>query len=292
MIYVVSADDVLIFADMAFSNIRAETLEDTVSFADGIFSNFKYFQISELLRLNDMAFFSYGIKNVAISDSLSFSEILIPRSYSVSASDFLILQDVLSKPPAGSVVDLLSLLDLAAVAWSRGLDRDILTFTDTMLVKIFGNKILLDALSFSGAFSAALINRAILDTPSGYVAPTTGLKVYLQDNVETLTIDNPDFGDSDTVNYKRINRDIRGYTHIIQGISGWLPRKTKKMVFTYLKESEANNIVAFWRRNAGRPVTLTDMYGTTYNVILQNPEFEVAQVGRFNRTLTMDFYVL
>jgi hypothetical protein len=119
-----------------------------------------------------------------------------------------------------------------------------------------------------------------------------GTTVSFADAFETITVHCPDFNDSSSITYKRLNKVARGYTPIITGIAGWQPKKARKMTFTYLMESEVERIRRFWRRNAGLPVTLTDIYGESRTVILQNPEFEVAQVGRENRSLTTDLYVL
>lgn len=117
-------------------------------------------------------------------------------------------------------------------------------------------------------------------------------EVTFTDGIITITLHCPDFNDTESTTYKRLNKVSRGNTPIITGIAGWLPRKARKMTFSYLKEIETDRIRAFWRRNAGLPVTLTDIYGDVRTVILQNPEFEMANVGRFNRTITLDLYVL
>jgi hypothetical protein len=116
--------------------------------------------------------------------------------------------------------------------------------------------------------------------------------VTFTDSVEAISVHCPDFNDSDSITYKRLNKVTRGYTPVITGIAGWQPKKARKMTFSYLTEIEVDKLRRFWRRNAGLPVTLTDIYEESRTVILQNPEFETAQVGRENFTLTTDLYVL
>jgi hypothetical protein len=122
--------------------------------------------------------------------------------------------------------------------------------------------------------------------------PTEQREVKFEDAIEEIILHCPDFNDSESITYKRLNKTTRGNTPIIVGIAGWFPKKARKVTFSYLCEKETDRIRAFWRRNAGLPVTLTDIYEEERTVILQNPEFEMANVGRFNRTITLDLYVL
>lgn len=291
MIYEVSADDLLIFEDTALSNIKAETLEDTLNFVESILSNFHYLQISEYLPLSDFVVRNYTLTQT-ISDVLAFVDEAVPRTYYLEISDFLFIQDVLDNPIGGVIFENIDFTELLIIEHANGVVSDTLTFTDGLVLQIIGDKTLSESLQLSDSFTFILLNEDILDIPGNYVPDVINLNISLTDALETLEIHNPDFGDSETISYKRINKDLRGYERIIHPIQGWLPKESKKMTFSYLKEVEVNKLLAFWRRNVGKPVTLSDTYGTAFSVILQNPDFEVAQVGRFNRTLSLDFYIL
>lgn len=291
MIYEVSAGDLVLFTDQSDANIRPGTIGDTINFLDSVLSNIQLSVATDSLVWDEYATWEYGVRNESISDTLVFVDSTVPRSYSVLIDDFLILVDIVETPLAGLIFENITFSD-NMIGYGSTLTTDTFTFTDEVTVQVLGIRTVTETLTFSDNMSSLAITALIRDIPTGYVAPTEATQVTLQDSIETLHIDNPDFNDSDTITYKRINRTSRGYTPIITGITGWLPHSAKKMTFSYLFEADVNKIKAFWNRNIGKPVTLTDMYGNSYTVILQNPEFEVAQVGRENRTLTMDFYVL
>jgi hypothetical protein len=291
MLYEVSVDDLIVFADSFASNFRPGTLEDSITFSDAVFSNFSYSIVYEVLLLNDYALVNW-IRAFEVEDELVFEDTTVPRSYSVTADDFLILADVLDEPLHGAVSDSFVLSDVAVMTKGYLAGPDTLDLTDaftSLIVKVVGPS---DSLTLSDRFSSVLINELAPDQPSGYTPSGELYKIHFVDSVEDLELCNPDFNDTDTVRYKRINRTTRGYTAIITGIAGWPPFKTKKYTLSYIQISEVNRLRTFCRRNVGRPFTLTDMYGTTYTVIVQNPEFEAAQVGRENFSLTLDFYVL
>jgi hypothetical protein len=292
MIYTVSASDLLILEDAVLPKIKAETLEDAISFADGVFSNFPYSAISELLRFTDRADAQVTL-NLTASDTLSFTEVTHPRTLVETINDFLFMWDVVDSDPFSGVIrEQLVLTETLLIYQSRLLNPDVLTFTDALVLQYLPSKTLNDSVALSDSSSCVLINRQAPSTTVGYIPPTVELNVSFVDGLETISVHCPDFNDSESITYKRLNLTSRGYTPIITGIAGWLPKRARKMTFTYLLESETIRIRRFWRRNAGKPVSLHDIYGDVRTVILQNPEFEIAQVGRENRSLTLDLYVL
>jgi hypothetical protein len=291
MLYEVSVDDLIVYADESQSNFRPGTLEDTITLSDSVFSNFSYFIAADLLRFNDAAFANWT-RAVSASDSLVFTDTTVPRSYSVTVADFLILADVLDRPLHGKIADSFVLSDVAVMTRGSLAGPDALAFTETYVARIVKRTTPSDSLALSDSFSSVLLNNLAPDQPVGYVPSGELYTIHFIDALENIEVSDPDFNDTETIRYKRINRTTRGYTSIIEGIAGWPPFKTKKYTLSYLQISEVNRLRAFCRRNVGKPFTLTDMYGTSYSVIVQNPEFEPAQVGRENYSLTLDFYVL
>lgn len=291
MLYEVSVDDLILFADASLSNFRPGTLGDSLVFRETISSNFQYSTLSELLRFSDTALVQLT-RAVSLSDSLVFTDTTVPRSYSVTAADFLILADVLDRPLHGAISEQFVLSDVAVMSKGYLAGPDALVFAESYtarLSRVLGPS---DSLALSDSFSSVLVNKLAADQPAGYVPSGELYTVHLVDSVENVEVRNPDFNDTETIRYKRINRTTRGYTSIIRGIAGWPPFKTKKYTFSYLQISDVNRIRQFCRRNIGRPFTLTDMYGTTYSVIVQNPEFESAQQGQEKYSITLDLYVL
>jgi len=289
----VSAFDYVTFADEADSNIKVEALGDALNFNESVSSNFIYCQIFDFFPIADSA--SPGAStHQTLSDTLTFSDVTVPRVLYLEINDLLFITDVLSQPLGGVIREQLGLTDVAIMSVSKATQTDILTFTEVINVKNLAVRTISESLPLSDSLAVVLVNRIALDIPGGIVPVGTppGFTVTLTDSVETLTLSSPDFNDSDSVAYKRINKDTMGYTRIIAGVAGWTPKKAKKMTFSFLTEREVNQIRAFWKRNVGRPVTFVDMYGNSITAILQNPEFESAQVGPENRTVSMDFYVL
>lgn len=109
---------------------------------------------------------------------------------------------------------------------------------------------------------------------------------------DTLTLPNPKFGDSHTINFKRINRETRGNDLILRGESGWLPTELMKWEWDYLKEDEKYKLKAFVARHVGIPINTVDHYGVTHTMILLKPDTEFSQVGVENRTTILDMQIV
>lgn len=284
-----SASDILDLVDGVLSNIKAETLEDTLNFVEGVSSNFQILSVSDYFRLNDYATVT-GEIILNIADTLTFDDSTLPRVLVAEASDFLFMYDVVDQPLGDVIRDSFVLTDEALYTLSYIVGPDTVEFSDSMTLVFNPSKTIEESISLSDLVSCVRINDDSV-VLSGSV-PSASETVAFTDSYETVTLHCPDFGDSESITYVRLNKTTRGYTPVIVGVATWLPRRARKMMFSYLKEEEVARLRIFWRRNAGLPVTLTDIYGDSRTVILQNPEYETAQVGRENRSITLDLYVL
>lgn len=113
-----------------------------------------------------------------------------------------------------------------------------------------------------------------------------------ENSSDTLTLDNPKFGDSYTINFKRINRETRGNDLILRGETGWLPTELMRWEWEYLKEDMKHLLKAFVARNIGVPVETTDHYGVSRTVIFLRPDTEFSQIGVDNRTTILDMQIV
>lgn len=109
---------------------------------------------------------------------------------------------------------------------------------------------------------------------------------------DTLTLHNPKFGDSHTINFKRVNRETRGNDLILRGETGWLPTELMRWEWEYLKEDEKYKLKAFVERHVAIPVNTVDHYSVARTVILLRPDAEFSQIGVDNRTVILDMQIV
>lgn len=111
---------------------------------------------------------------------------------------------------------------------------------------------------------------------------------------DTLSLPNPKLGDSHTINWKRINRTSRGNDLILDvPDANWQPTFLHKYEWEYLKQTEEDALRGFVRRHVAIPVFLEGVYTNEYwKVIFLRPDTEFSQVGRENRTVTLDMQIV
>jgi hypothetical protein len=91
----------------------------------------------------------------------------------------------------------------------------------------------------------------------------------------TLTLDDPDFGNSDTLNFTRIDRETRGGDRKIFADEKWSSWERLEMTVTGLQEIDADDIIDFLNASLGKKVRLTDWEGRNWEGFIVEPETDV-----------------
>lgn len=103
---------------------------------------------------------------------------------------------------------------------------------------------------------------------------------------------NPDFGDTDTSMYNRINRVTRGGDRVIEDPFEPNGRRMFRYTWSSLKEEEADTVKFILANTVGLRITLVDYNGDSYPVVILNPETEVAQVSVNSWSASIDMQVV
>ncbi len=105
----------------------------------------------------------------------------------------------------------------------------------------------------------------------------------------TLVLRNPDFGNKDSVESRRINRKTRGGDLIVMRDPIWPTTEILDMTFSYLKEKQVNAIVEFLKMSLGQQIGLTDYEGRTWTGIIISPTEAITTQGQDNVQVTIQF---
>lgn len=110
---------------------------------------------------------------------------------------------------------------------------------------------------------------------------------------DVITLDNPKFGDDHSINFHRINRTSRGGDLILDVPDpNWKPTFLHRYEWEYLSEDQKQLLKAFVERHIAIPVFVTGIYGETWKVIFLKPDTEFSQVGRENRSVSLDMQIV
>ncbi len=113
----------------------------------------------------------------------------------------------------------------------------------------------------------------------------------LTSGARSVTLQNPDFGDTDSIEARRIQRKNRGGDLIMFRDPQWPKTETFTFEFSYLKRLDLLSLLEFIQDFLGQEVTLTDYNGRSYVGIITTPSEELAQAGRENFTAKFSFQV-
>lgn len=276
--------DFVNFTDEADTQTQIGTLAETLSLNDSMDGHYSVVSTTDLLTLDDSITFN-AVYHFALADTLSFTdEIYHLRG---TATDLLQLFDSFT-----GVVPLNDFLDLEDMI--TGVDStlygDTVDLEDVISYNYITQQSLSDTFGFNDSFSGFVFNYTVPAVPIVTPLPTVVLTSTI--NLGSVTLPAPEFGDSRTQNYKRINKVTRGDDIIISGEPNWFPTFLRKYEWTYLSEDKCIALRAFMKNHVGIPVSVLNHYGETMVVVFLRPDAEFSQVGRENRTVTLDMQVV
>ncbi len=218
------------------------------------------------------------VNNPGLSDNLQVQQILTyelvpdPRRltvhHSIGVAQVITASKI--KPQAHAI----------SVAQTIGVGRDSLKeLTDHISVDHFVTFYLDQGYRF--------INPAILN----YIAGLTAGKVKFEtlDSVTELVIRKPDFGDSDSYEVFRVQRNSRGGDLQIYSDPMWPTTEILEMKFSYLSGTEAGDLLDFMDATNGAKINFTDHYGRKWEGFILTPEAAVIQDKRVGFNITIRF---
>lgn len=108
---------------------------------------------------------------------------------------------------------------------------------------------------------------------------------------QTFEVNEPEFGDSNIIEYTRIARQSRGNDTIIVRDAQWPEIETFGMTFIITSQDEADRFRRLIRETLGRFLDYTHIDGLTYGALILNPDTAIKQTGRFRYEVSLKLEV-
>lgn len=250
-------------------------LVDVLSITDSISTNVTLNSILESLSLVDSLEMTRNSVQI-LSDTLVLTDRMVREVHFVDFTDHLFIYDLLSKVP--TLQEKLTISDSLVAAKALGFRDnlglvDSLSFETTRLLSLFDILVVQDR----------VFAQASLPLP----APSTEI-TFTDLSGQTLVLDNPKFANTNTIEFKRINRNSRGNDLILKGFSTWEPKFLQRYEWDYIQPLLLKSAMDFVVRNVGLPVTIEGLYAEVKTVLLIKPDVEFSQIGRENHTFILD----
>jgi hypothetical protein len=104
--------------------------------------------------------------------------------------------------------------------------------------------------------------------------------VTLTFGTRVLELRNPDFGDTESVDIRRINRRLRGGDPVLFRDPMWPRSITYTWKWSFLSQADLTRLLDFMRASLGQEITIVDYEGVTHApCIITTPSEEVSQDG-------------
>ncbi len=170
---------------------------------------------------------------------------------------------------------------------------DTIVFTDSVTLNKIVNKTLLSNLEFQSALGYTItgVNTCTFDPTVGSstdpenprpLGLTTGFTATRQDTISlwypydsptnTVTIRNPDLGNTDSLEFQRINRKTRGGTLIVWADNQWPKIEKTVLSIRGLTEAEGQEYQDFVTTSLGKEIGFTDWENNTWVAVIMNPD--------------------
>ncbi len=104
--------------------------------------------------------------------------------------------------------------------------------------------------------------------------------ITLTYGVVSVTLRNPDFGNTESLDIRRINRKTRGGDLVCFRDPAWPKADTIEYKFSYLKEDDLGKLRSFMKLTLGLDVTLLDYEGRTWVGVITDVGGNFSQEGR------------
>lgn len=249
--------------------------------------------------------------NLSVSSTLTFTQVARTKDIFVSASNHLMLTQqsiqhsiylsvssyldlhqqgarsiechavsslyFVGTPVSGNFQSAADVLGLAqAVQASRGLDS-FLNLTQTVS--------LVRDIAFPAATQIGFVQNVAVWKHNS-LAPVIAIPavpeftpVVLTGAGRTITLRVPEFGNTDSIELSRIQRNSRAGDLIIWRHPSWPKAEKWKYSFQNLSERQSKDFLAFIDATLGQEITLTDHEGVSWSGIIVTPEAPVSQEG-------------
>lgn len=105
--------------------------------------------------------------------------------------------------------------------------------------------------------------------------------ITLTFGTQSIQLRNPDFGDREIIEVRRIARKTRGGDLVVYRDSSWPKTATYTWQWSFLTQNDLTRLLYFMNQALGQEITIVDYQGRTLTpCIITTPADEVSQEGR------------
>lgn len=254
----VFANNAITWSEIVTQNIRTRKLIDT----------FKPTQSVTVDRT---------IINLSLNDFYPLFQHVNKTAIELSIIDGLMQWDRVVIPTWAKIKQSIGLVDVMSGYGAKG-PKDHFTPAHAVVCNVIRSLILTDTSVYHNGLAITT------SLGSGYVMPVfppivPATKVTFTYGSFTFQVRKPDFDNSTSLEFSRVNRRTRGGDLVIYRDDIWPESETLKMSFTLLSESEKSLFQDLFQMSLGNLVRYDDYWGQAWSGIILNPQEPIVSYG-------------
>lgn len=261
------------------------SLESRLYFGQTIRHNIRTRKLTSQLALRQTVGLRTSIYNLSVSHRLQFSQVAAKNPIFLSVNHLLFHWQRVQRPKWEKVT---SLFKPGQTVVGNGCHavRAGLQFSQTVIGNVVRRRTIIHNTGLRSGVSAW-----VSDPNFNFLNPTFTIipQVRWKYGATEFYLPKPDFDDTYTYDFTRINRRSRGGDLIISRDPIWPATKSLNLRWSYLSQAQVDVILNFMKVSLGRRCRYLNYDNVEWEGFITNPQAQAQQQGRSNFTINIEF---
>jgi hypothetical protein len=283
MIHYTYIYDVLLITETVKSNLGSVIVQESLGITEHLSHNFHYVDVNETLVLRENL--QLGRRaTLTVSETLSVSETVAKTVYLCDVHEVLAIgEDLLDS----YILDRLDIVESLTYEISSKVS-DVLTFTEELTYVATRSLPVMEDLDIKEALPCVVVGKSRPCT-IGSAINTGTITLTSLDGFHTVTVMSPDFGNTEGMQYTRVNKKTRGGDMIVFRDNQWPKTTIFGYTWSNLMRRDRAALMDFTIKTVGQIINLLDYEGRTFQVFIKNPDTEFSKPQRHQDHVKLEF---
>jgi hypothetical protein len=285
MIYELSVRHGLVLTQTIKQKPERHSLESRLYFTQTIRHNIRTRKLESKLALSQTVGLRTSVYNLSVTSVLNFTQVAAKNPVYLNVNHLLFHWQTIKRPKWEKVTSFFNpgqtVVGHGCHAVASGLQ-----FNQTVVGNVIRSITIVQNPGFVSGVSAWL-----QDPNFNFLNPvfTTIPKVRFNFRGTEFYIRKPDFDDTYSYDFTRINRRSRGGDLIIGRDPIWPSTKTLSLRWSYLSQAEIDRLLDFMRLTLGKRCRYLNYDNVEWEGFITNPQTPAQEVGRSNLAISIEF---
>jgi hypothetical protein len=285
MIYELSVFHTWVPSQVIKQKPERRTIQSTLFFSQSIRHNIRTRKLSSQLGLTQSVRLRTSVYNLSVTSALRLSQTVGRNPKYLSVNHLLFHWQTVKRPFWEKVTSLFKPGQTVVGHGCRAV-KSTLQFNQTVVGNVVRHRTISQNPGFISGVSAW-----VADPNFNFLNPTftTIEKVRFKYGDYQFYLRKPDFDDSYSYDFTRINRRSRGGDLLISRDPIWPKTIDLNIRFTYLSQAEIDKLLYFMELSLGKRCRYLNYDNVEWEGFITNPQAVAQQVGRSNQAITIEF---